>query len=549
MIDTIGLELRDLKKHEGVVNILRLTKGGYKKYDGRGVSLNHEILMPEVSRRAKEKFMYKVKETASSHYKLIITVDWFDDVIKFNFSVPKYFYGHNIAQAVQSPCDKDFNFTYHSFDEIKDLGYQRMMRYLYTFFDSEFPTIKIDYTDLKLKRLDLCYNQIFQTSNDALEYLELQKSVKKKFLREQQGCQTFETSIFYWNKNYSVKIYHKGTEYKKNDKNEHIRINTIKKANIFDVEYLQQISDRILRYEITIRPSYMSYLYNNYLFRSNSKQFKTWKKIYNQVKNINLRFDKKKFFETVDKNKEIALLIPDLKKKFDSRTDLNFIDLMQLHYLKRVNQSASINNQVELIKRFYRDFDVLIHKRRTFNIKLNHKQKIEEIADNQDNGNKFNTFEDVEFSQKLFCLMGDKLKEFISDMRIDSKQPISHYLDKIDLHNEKMKRAKEATKNSPSYAKNKYKEFDKPKLAMILICLQNNSLETIKNLTGICESTFYKYKSDLSKIGYKKNTLDNLHIQVPEIDFKNYYLEISMNERKFFSKSLQNLLSEPKNSY
>lgn len=540
MIDTISLELHGTKKYEVIVNLLRITKGGYKKYDGRGTTLDHEILMPETSRHAKEKFMYKIKDVASSHYKIIISVDWFNDVIKWNFSIPKYFYGHNIAQSIQNVNEPKFNFTAHSFNEIVDLGHERLWSYIITFFDNEFPTVKVDYEDLQIKRLDFCYNQIFRTKHDALEYLELQKTVKKKNMRNKElgdsGMhQIYDTSIFFKNQDYSVKIYHKGTEYGKNDKKEHDRINSIKKQQIFDTGYLQEISDRILRYEITIRPSYMSYLFNSNIFRCTSAQFKTWKKAYNQIKAIYKKNENKKFFESNNINEQIKLLVPNLKKFIDKKTDLNFIQLMQFKFSKKVSPNISDEMAVALLKRFYSEFDVLIHTRRKFFFKLSHHNRKEELVDNQTNKNGFQTLSWCTFDKRVYNLMAKKLKEFIIDMRIDQKQPISHYIDKINEHNKKMKRLKELTKDAPEYAKGKYKEFNKPKLVMLLIALQNNSIETIRNLTNISESTFYEYQSQLKKIGYTKNTKDNLHIQVPKLDFKEYFIETATNQYKFFS--------------
>lgn len=549
MNDTITLELRDLKKHEVIVNMLRVQKSGFTKYDGKGVTLDHEILMPEMSRKAKEKFTYRVLNVASSHYKIIIVVNHHNDCILFNFSIPKYFYGHNIAQAIQNPNEPRFNFMMKSWDDIKELGYERLMTYINTFFDNEFPTVNVEEAliYLKLKRLDFCYNQIFRSKNDAIEYLELQKTIKKKHLREQnqmaqQMYQVYATSIFYSNQDYSVKIYHKGSEYQKNDKAEHERINKIKDRTVFDTNYLQEISDRILRYEITIRPSYMSYLYNNYIFRRNSKQFATWKATYNKIKNIYARYEKKKFFETVDVNKEIELLLPDLKKKVDKHTDLNFVQLMQYIYAKRVESKISNSVSISLIKRFYRDFDSLIHTRRNFWFKVSHEQKKLLIQDNENNSNRFQTVEDVLFTDRMYQLLAGKLKEFIIDMRIDAKQPISHYLDAIDKHNEKAKRIKKAQRGVPKYAKSKTfenTELDKPRMTMLLLVLQNNTIDTLSKMSGMANSTKQKYISDLKKIGYTKNTLDNLHIQVPALDFNQYYHELMTNQYRFFTDQLQ----------
>ncbi len=48
---------------------------------------------------------------------------------------------------------------------------------------------------------------------------------------------------------YSLKIYHKGSEYTKHDRKEHKRINILKGKEYFKINELQSISDKILRYE------------------------------------------------------------------------------------------------------------------------------------------------------------------------------------------------------------------------------------------------------------------------------------------------------------
>jgi len=544
MIDTISLQLSDLKKHEVLVNQLRIHHSGFRKFDAKGKLLNHEFLLPEVSMRGKEKITFRVLNTASSHYKIICVVDHHKDCVTFSFSIPKYFYGHNIAQAVQNPNEPKFNFTMKEWEDIASLGFERLWSYVLTFFDEQFPTVQIDYTQLKLKRLDLCYNQVFRSKHDALEYLELQKSVKKKHLREtnqmaEQMYQVYSSSIFYSNQDYSVKIYHKGTEYQKNDKVQHELINHQKKQTIFQTEYLQEFSDKILRYEITIRPSYMSYLYNTKVFRKNSKQFQTWKAIFNKIKNVYTRANNKKFFESYDMNANLALLLPFVRSKVDKQTEYNFIELMNWIFNKKEKgKKISDEYAVSLMKRFYREFETLVHTRRNFYFKLDHTQKKLAVQDNVNNSNHFKSLENVELNKEMYLLMTEKLKDFIVDMRIDAKKPISHYLDKIDEHNAKMDRVRKMTKGVPAYAKGKTRKYDKAHFGMLLMVLQNSTMENLCKMTGISARTKYKYIADLKAIGYTKNTLDNLHIQVPELNFNAYYSELMTNQYKFFTNQL-----------
>lgn len=541
MIDTITFTLYDLKAHATMVNQLRNHQTGFRKFDGKGAVLDHEILLPEQSRRIKERFIYRTLNTASSHYKIIIIVDTYKDVINFTMSVPKYLYGHNIAQAVQNPNEIDFNFTLKSFDDNKKQGFRRLRQFIATFFKNEFPGHKVRIYNLELKRIDFCYNQIFRSKAEAFEYLELQKGIDRKYSRESTNrFHNYATSIFASNQHYSIKIYHKGTEYEKNDRKEHERINRMAGKQIFDTEYLQAFADRILRYETTIRPAYISYLYNGKIFRKNSKQFQTWKIIYNKIKSINKKFDEKRFFETVDRKKMMENIIPYCQNKIDKSTGYNFIELMQSIYVKRVSNKISLEFKIGLLYRFFRDFDTLRNTRRRFYFSLMPEQDYEFKRDNASNGNKFDTFPNVKLNDELFCLLADKLKEFILDMRIEEKKPISHYLNAIDSYNAQQKKNKKFAKDikMSMYNKTQYKEISKPKLGMVLLTLQNYSMKSIKNLLNLSASTFYQYQADLKKVGYSKNTINNLTVVVPEFSYNDYFIEATFNQYKLFKNQM-----------
>jgi len=52
-----------------------------------------------------------------------------------------------------------------------------------------------------------------------LKYLEQQKKLKDKYSRSStNGAGDYDTSLTYKTKRYSFKIYHKGTEFRQNDK-------------------------------------------------------------------------------------------------------------------------------------------------------------------------------------------------------------------------------------------------------------------------------------------------------------------------------------------
>lgn len=182
---------------------------------------------------------------ASSNYDLSYQYHVQTDSINFEFSVPKYLYGTNILQFI------------NYFDQDAESQYNKLMNFIKTFSDKHFIE-KIDLSDLFLNRIDLCYNQFFASKFDAIKYLNEQKELLTKYARSTKNdYRSYETSLSYITKRYSFKIYHKGTEFKKHDKVKLANNNTTGE-NIND---LQDISDKILRYEITFRKAQIDYLF------------------------------------------------------------------------------------------------------------------------------------------------------------------------------------------------------------------------------------------------------------------------------------------------
>src|SRR5690606_27955484 len=86
-----------------------------------------------------------------------------------------------------------------------------------------------DYNYIEIRRIDLCYNQHFETKEEALMYLENQKKLKKeknyntKSQTKSFGTTHAQTTSF----GSYFKIYHKGSEYSKSDGDlkKHLEIN------------------------------------------------------------------------------------------------------------------------------------------------------------------------------------------------------------------------------------------------------------------------------------------------------------------------------------
>jgi len=182
---------------------------------------------------------------ASSHYHLSYIYNISQNFISFNFAVPKYLFGTNIFQFIRI------------YSQSSDTIHQYLMDFMTGFCKKHFIQ-SVDMMDVELTRLDLCYNQFFNSKADALSYLEQQKPLLKKYGRSSKNrVRDYETTLFYNTKRYSFKIYHKGTEFKAKDRKELIKKNNTGEG----LDHLQEIADRILRYEVTFRAAQINYLF------------------------------------------------------------------------------------------------------------------------------------------------------------------------------------------------------------------------------------------------------------------------------------------------
>lgn len=252
MIDTIVLRIHNLKK----------------KYDAYGKSLkvlsqdDKEVIKYNTSEMFKgnvQAYQYyadtdkvrflSVRNTVylpSSHYNIGYSLNYERDYLEINLSIPKFYFGTNVFQFT----DKRELESYHV--------WKKLERFIYELFNTLFSTPP-DYIDVEVNRIDVCYNQIFLSKDDALAYLKNQKQLQIAFARSDNNKfnEYGSTTIQAINANYSFKIYHKGTEFRKNDLKELAKYN----PKAYDLKELQSVADRMLRYEITIRKSGMMYVF------------------------------------------------------------------------------------------------------------------------------------------------------------------------------------------------------------------------------------------------------------------------------------------------
>jgi hypothetical protein len=181
----------------------------------------------------------------SSTYALTYKYNIVGDFIEFEFAIPKYLYGTNVIQFIRY------------FSQDARAQYDYLIAFIKSFIAKQ-TYEPISMRDISVRRVDFCYNQYFASRYDALKYLDNQKELLPKYARSTKNdFRNYETSLMYTTSRYSFKIYHKGTEFFKNDRKKLAEKNPTGET----IPFLQDQADRMLRYEVTFRNSMFDYLF------------------------------------------------------------------------------------------------------------------------------------------------------------------------------------------------------------------------------------------------------------------------------------------------
>lgn len=281
MIDTIVIRVHNIEvNHLLMNNILKENFVQAKTRYTKGETLDKKAIFYGDTNKVLPISIHMQMKMPSSHYTLNLRPNFERDFIEFNFSIPKMIYSTNVMQFIDIA------------DQSPDYTYDKLIHFLNVFFSTYF-TIKPDNRYIEINRIDLCFNQIFDTKENALRYLEEQKNINIKNARSDSnkfvaytetddlGVQSAST-IFYKTKDYSFKIYHKGTEFKKNDLRQLLKGNPLK----LHLEEVSDLADRILRYELTARKGLFNYLLDRVQTQENKERVQF-------IKKCNLKYKKK----------------------------------------------------------------------------------------------------------------------------------------------------------------------------------------------------------------------------------------------------------------
>ena len=180
------------------------------------------------------KYAYYSSETHVGSYnkKIIIRLeDNYYTGLSVEFSIPKYAKGNNIEMIRPSELP-----------EILRTFYEELCFHL----GVSLP----DITTWPIHRLDICYNWIFKSQEEA----EMVMSFIQRIDYPRKKKSTYDTSVMHVGSAYSVKFYLKGSEFKAHDlKDDDFLLSHTPER----IDELQSLANRIVRYEIGFRRKYL----------------------------------------------------------------------------------------------------------------------------------------------------------------------------------------------------------------------------------------------------------------------------------------------------
>lgn len=381
-------------------------------------------------------------------------------------------------------CDhignKDFKYSINkSLDYNLKCSYDLLIKFIPAFFKKEFfGTNIVDYSLVEVNRIDLAFNQVFHSKKNALEYLEYQKKIRKKHLRaDSNSFRAYDTSLMYFTKRYSFKIYHKGTEYIKHDRKENERINNEKGKRYFNIEELHSFADRVLRYEFTFRESMLSYIFNHNIFR----------------KNCSLHMANYKIYKKIDSLKQKNDLIASTARYFPE-------GILRDAYLNS-HPYHKLDRHEEIV---FRKMSKLLNRQRIFFLKTN--KSVEDFNISSISG----SFEPrALFSKALVIECAKLFKKYIMDFQVTKLPPEEVVREKIKKY------------NLLNYTKLPLNEMLK-----FFALFRNSSFEEIMKTGPYSRATFYRYKKRFELIGITQNNIMPIDYIHPVVDLSLYHHHI-----------------------
>lgn len=562
MIDTIVLRLHDLHAHQKVVRHLYLVHSdGSREYRKIPLERNSVDFDRETQKIISEKLFHRsvlntetgeiqysninvnpyltrieYKDSGkgystgfrghiqlpSCHYSIAFYVNRDRDFIEFNFSVPKYLYGTNVLQFLPHHFSKKFDATRSkSFANNISVVYNRLLVLIKDFFNCEFPTCRVNYKKVEINRIDICFNQIFDTDEDCKQYLNSVRLIKKKYARDNnfKDVSPWGNNVFYKSSLYSFKIYYKGDEFVKNDLKELQSLSRKRGFLPMDLELVSDLASRTLRYELTIHNQYLSYIFYQTVFRKTCPLFKNDRGRFARVRSL---------LEKRDKVLEIYSNLSDPLYQ-SSNSEAYYIALTakekQSPYTY-IDKRLGITRKDE---RFYSFFTRLTSNRLKFMLES---EDDDYFHYTQEPDTDKPPVQSVKFSMALFKDCAMRFWEMVNGFSVTDGIGFDTFNKNILEHNKAVEKMRQSLKGTGLRASGK--SYNVSRLASFMLALERfGSFDKACDALKIPRTTKYRLKKDLSELGVSDRSVLPYPISV-QLDYSAYHRFVMENHGALF---------------
>jgi hypothetical protein len=524
--------------------------------------------------------------TPSSEYRTKFSVSENYDSITFELSIPKYLYNHNVAQFLPNIDSKRYKENvfsnremYHQVNNIQ----QRLVEFIRLFFTDlsellNLPTLLyFDMRHIEVKRLDLCYNQIFPTHEMVLDYLSSQRKFYKTRVRANTIVQDDRDTSFYYRHStdgFYFKIYSKGDEFEFSDlprlfkeNQEYFEKNLSKllpeMKKVFEKHFKEAFQKNNGKVEDMIFAYYKTYIKSQELktFCEEIENFLPIKTsfLFHEASKI-LRYEMsftRKYMSTLYKRDLFRMNCPNWKKVMKSYNLIKRYDLLLSQGgINRAKEFKRNQMLTEQDRDYYELVDKSLHKKHQFHLETDKKLKIHEesFIDYQATllKKRYKCIEEdkATLNKSMFKLLFKKFTDEIDYFQVKEFKEVKTILERIDDYNEKavvkilnykkmfgeesFKKMTHTEKRKRGYAK-----LNKPRLKVVLDKLEEgNSIDKITSDMGMSKTSFHQLVNDLKLFDLHKQTVKTKYnYAMITTDFKPYYDKFSLEKnyhRKMF---------------
>lgn len=524
--------------------------------------------------------------TPSSEYRTKFSVSENYDSITFELSIPKYLYNHNVAQFLPNIDSKRYKENvfsnremYHQVNNIQ----QRLIEFIRLFFTDlsellSLPTLLyFDMRHIEVKRLDLCYNQLFPTHEMVLDFLSSQRKFYKTRVRANTIVQDDRDTSFYYRHStdgFYFKIYSKGDEFAFSDlprlfkeNQEYFEKNLSKllpeMKKVFEKHFKEAFQKNNGKVEDLIFAYYKSYIKSEEfkIFCEEIENFLPIKTsfLFHEASKI-LRYEMsftRKYMSTLYKRDLFRMSCPNWKRCLKSYNLIKRYDLLLSQgSINRAKEFKRNQMLTEQDRDYYEMVDKSLHKKHLFHLETDKKLKLHEenFLDYQSAllKKRYKCLEEdkATLNKSMFKLLFKKFTDEIDYFQVKEFKEVKTILERIDDYNQKailkienykkmfglesFQRMTHTEKRKRGFAK-----LNKPRLKVVLDKLdEGHSLDKICTDMGMSKTSFYQLVNDLKLFDLHKQTVKTKYsYSMITTDFKPYYDKFSTEKnyhRKMF---------------